>query len=147
MTRYPSKRDTWAVALLAASAVLCLGAAGLVWINPLPLALKVGFLVVCLAGAGVSLSFLVRTYYDLRSDVLFVRHGLLSWRIPLDTIKKVSPARNYFSSAALSRDKLRIQYGKGYHEIYISPRDRAGFLQQLNTLNPAIEIEGGVGRG
>jgi hypothetical protein len=77
--------------------------------------------------------------------VLCVRHGLLSWRIPLDTIQKVSPARNYFSSAALSRDKLRIQFGKGYREIYISPRDRAGFLQELARLNPALHVQGGVG--
>nr|MEE4267947.1 hypothetical protein [Candidatus Krumholzibacteria bacterium] len=61
MTRHQTQRDIWVVALLTASVVLGLGAAGLILANPMSMVLMVGFLVICLGGAGMSLLFLVRT--------------------------------------------------------------------------------------
>ena len=141
MTRYQSKRDRWAVALILFGALAPASASMMVFFSLHDVLGKVLAIVACLAISGIALSFLLWTYYDLGGDTLVVRHGPLRWKIPLGAIRQVSPARNFLSSAALSADRLRLRYGEGLSVIYISPADRAGFVQQLADMIPELELQ------
>lgn len=44
------------------------------------------------------------------------------------------------SSPATSLDRLEIMYNKN-ESIIISPKDRTGFINELKTINPGIEVE------
>lgn len=44
---------------------------------------------------------------------------------------------NPLASPALSLDRLKIEYGQG-HWIMISPRDREGFLRELESRRSAL---------
>ncbi|HEY6483405.1 MAG TPA: PH domain-containing protein [Steroidobacteraceae bacterium] len=70
------------------------------------------------------------TWYAFDGRVLCIRSGPFRWKIELDDIHAVTPSRDLRSGPALSRDRLRIDYGAG-RTILISPRDQAGFLREL----------------
>ncbi len=143
MRRFGSARDASSISLLLAAAVLAVvGALALATGTAAPL-LKAGLVLILLAAAVFVLSLLLGTRYDLTETSLEIRHGPLSWSIPLDAIRTVTPVRNLAASAALSRDRLRIRYGDGFAEIYISPADRAGFLRELQVLAPQVAAEDG----
>lgn len=125
---FPSKVDGWLAAALLAGvgvaliAVLMAGA-----ILPWPIALSV------LAVGGVlPVWLLVSTGYTLIDDQLVVKAGPFRWRVPIREIKSVTPTRSALSNPALSLDRLRIEYGDS-RSIMVSPRDREGFLQELQA--------------
>ncbi len=96
-----------------------------------------------LVGAGYSLlNWPVR--YELTSQALTVRGGLVRWNIPLDSIIEVWPSRNPISAPAWSFARLRINYrknGKNYF-VLISPVEREVFLRKLAEASPGLVREG-----
>lgn len=80
------------------------------------------------------LSFLFYTYYELREEYIYVREGMLWWKIKYDNIKSLKLAENLYSSSALSRKRIEIkEKGKGFiaGTTYISPINREKFLEEL----------------
>lgn len=70
--------------------------------------------------------------YGIGNGCLTIRYGLCRQRVPLESIRKVSPTRNPLSSPALSLDRLEIRFGDGFFKaVMISPDERAEFLRHL----------------
>jgi membrane protein YdbS with pleckstrin-like domain len=80
--------------------------------------------------------------YETTSDVLVVRSGWGTRRVPYGEIRNVSPSRSPLSSPALSLDRLRIDYGKIF-PLYISPDDRQAFLRDLAARCPHLRLLNG----
>jgi len=70
--------------------------------------------------------------YGLGNGLLIVRSGLLRQTIKLTDVVGVRRTWNPLSSPALSLDRLRIQYGRGFFKaVMISPAERQQFLDEL----------------
>ena len=81
------------------------------------------------------------TYYQIEDRVLKIKSGfLLNKTIAIGSIRKIMETKSPLSSAATSPDRLEIMYNKK-DSIIISPKDRAGFINELKTINPGIEVE------
>jgi hypothetical protein len=65
--------------------------------------------------------------------------------IPIASIYKVIYNKKFFvygNKPALDMTNgLIVRYNK-WDEIYISPADKAGFVQELQRINPGIEVVG-----
>lgn len=142
MRRYRAKRDLWAVVLLSVACAAAFGAAVVAVASPMHAAVKLALGVVTTFGGAFLLLLLVRTHYDLGQGRLRVQHGLLRWTIPVKEIRSVAPMRGLASSAALSRERLKVAYGHGYAAIEISPRDARAFVSDLRAMAPGIKVDG-----
>ena len=81
----------------------------------------------------VILPCLLFTSYTLKESVLHVRSGLCCNRkIPYSNVKSVKETREPWASAALSLDRLEIQYSTGLGVVYISPKDKQLFIEKFN---------------
>ncbi len=82
-----------------------------------------------------------KTYYVLDGNQLRIKAGLLiNLLINIDEIRQISETRNPISSPALSLDRLEILYKK-YSRVYISPREKNEFIQDVLILNPNITVK------
>jgi hypothetical protein len=70
------------------------------------------------------------TYYEVGTRELKVVSGPFRWRIPLKDIYRVTPSRAWWSSPALSLDRLCIEYGNSKW-ILVSPVRREEFMEAL----------------
>jgi len=133
-TRYNSKIDAWLMIVIIVAFLISL--ASLILELLIPGALQQGgwisALIVLVVWAFI-ISLIWPLYYEITPTELVVRSGILHWKIPLDSIQKVSPSQNMLASPALSLDRLRIEYSQ--HDktrfMLISPKDKQGFLQNL----------------
>ena len=76
---------------------------------------------------------------------LLIRSGPMRWRIPVQDIRRIEASRSWLSSPALSLDRLRIHHCRAtgrMRQVLVSPRDRQGFVQALQLLNPNIAVQG-----
>lgn len=81
------------------------------------------------------------TSYTIGENELRVQCGPFRENIPLASISRVRPTRNLLSSAALSLDRLEIQYGRFKRKTYISPAMEEEFLHLLRERCQQAEIE------
>lgn len=93
----------------------------------------------------VTLAFLVylflTTYYVIEGDKLRVRSGFLVNRIiEIEKIRKVETSKSFLSSPATSFDRIELSYNK-FDSVSISPSDKISFVEELKSLNPAIELK------
>ena len=82
------------------------------------------------AGVCLPLWLLFGTRYVVADDMLTIVSGPLRWRIPVASIKSVTPTRSLWASPALSLDRLRIVYGRN-RSVLVSPDDKAAFVSAL----------------
>jgi hypothetical protein len=88
---------------------------------------------VVVLGIYVGLVFPMR--YGLGNGQVVIRSGLLRQKLAMSDIVEVHPTHNPLSSPALSLDRLRIQFGKGFFKgVMISPAERHQFLDELAQL-------------
>lgn len=141
---YPTKIDWWIGVLLALWPIISLGA----------------LVVTLVAGEGfvfalTSIPVMVAVYgglvfpmrYGFSDRHVLVRHGLITQRIPLADIEEVRPTRSPLSSPALSLDRLRIRFGKGFfRSALISPADKDGFLRDLAARSGLVAVGDGLAR-
>ncbi len=146
ITKYRSKIDLWLGALLILAvlvlliSVLQIAVSGASWWA----ILLQGTL---LLGLGIfTLSLLTNTYYTISDESIFVRSGPFRWNIPMEEVNLIEPSRKAWSSAALSLDRLYIEYGGGNDSgnsgIYISPVDKARFMRDAAERDPNLEYDG-----
>lgn len=125
---HASKVDNWLLLLVVAVAVFVLLLAtmlslrGAGWLG----------LLLLVAGAVVPMWIVMSTRYHITENELRVRAGPFRWRIPLAQIKEVSACHSSAIAPALSRERLKIRYGKG-QQLMISPQDRYGFIFDLGV--------------
>lgn len=133
---FPSKRDAWLGALLAAVVLL----------QAVPLAGAI------LGGRAASVPVIIpiavtgfigwvwfTTGYTLAADALRIRSGPFRWTVPYRDITAVRPTHNPLSSPALSLDRLRVEYGRN-RAVLVSPADRQGFCAALRQRCPSADI-------
>ena len=59
-------------------------------------------------------------------------------RIDISKIKKIEKTNSILSSPALSLDRIAIKFNK-FDEVYISPKEKQSFVNNLLEINPEIE--------
>lgn len=80
------------------------------------------------------------TYYIIEGDKLTVKSmWIVHEKIDIAAIKKIEKSNSLLSSPALSLDRIAVRYNK-FDEVYLSPKDKQAFADDLQELNPAIEI-------
>lgn len=127
--------------LLAGAIIIALAAAIAALAAPGGTALRVAGGVVLVGAAAFGLLLLAWTHYDLGSGRLRVQHGLLRRVIPVRDIRAVTHIHSLASSAVLSRDRIRLEYGHGRAAIEISPSDTGRFLSDLRAMSPGIRVQ------
>ena len=129
--RFRSKIDTWLVLLLlfAAAAVVVACAAQIKLRGPSAIPVSVAVFVALI---GPCIWMLVSTYYWFEGEELRVNCGPRRWHIPLKEVHLVARNRSLAASAALSADRIRIDYGRG-KVIFISPQDKEAFLSEFEA--------------
>jgi hypothetical protein len=140
-----SKKDRWLVGLVWGGALAPL-AAGLFVVlagggDPGP-----GWALVRV-GVVAAATVLLTTYplnYEITTDELIARCGVMRWRVPLSSIDEVRPSRNPASAPTWSLDRLRVGYLKRGRPraLYVSPEDKAAFLRDLADAAPGLEVRG-----
>ena len=89
----------------------------------------------------IFIGLLVRTTnYVFNGTTLTVWYGPVSWKIEVDTIRRVKSTRTFASAPAWSMDRLEIDYDGG-HSLVISPADKRGFLAALVARAPQTTFE------
>ena len=102
-----------------------------VWLGVVMVALVAAFVV----------HMMLTTYYTLDGDLLKVKCGyLFNATVNVQSIKSIKETNNVLSSPAASLHRLEITYGK-YDTVMVSPKDKAGFITALKSINPAIEVK------
>jgi hypothetical protein len=130
-TKYRSKIDAWIGVLLTAAVIalswslLEIATSGISWWSILLQTALVLALVLFI------LSLLLITNYTISDQSIFVRLGPFRWTIPLKEIKLIEPSRKAWSSAAMSLDRLYIDYDGSKSGIYISPIDKSRFMRDV----------------
>jgi hypothetical protein len=79
------------------------------------------------------------TRYKIEKDTLKISYGPYIKIIQIQDINLIRYTTNPFVAPALSMHRVEISYGK-YETISISPQDKKTFIQQLQAVNPQIQI-------
>ena len=81
------------------------------------------------------------TRYIISEDKLIVKSTwIVNDNIEIDSIRKIEKSNTILSAPALSLDRLVVKYNK-FDEIYISPKDKLLFVNELIKINPNIEVK------
>lgn len=81
------------------------------------------------------------TYYQIEDRVLRIKSGFLfNKTITIESIRKITSTKSALSSPATSPARLEIMYNKN-DSIIISPKDKAGFINELKKIKPDIEFD------
>ena len=135
-TVYPSKIDTWLLAILVFSMAVTMVACIAVIVKSPDGQSSIAWWVsgtTCLIGIGLPLWLLLGTHYTVAPDHIAIKSGPFASRVPIADITAITKTSNAMASPALSLDRLRIDYGRG-NSVMISPRDKAGFVNQVQAL-------------
>ena len=65
---------------------------------------------------------------------------IVNERIDISKIRKIEKTNSILSSPALSLDRIAIKFNK-FDEVYISPKEKQAFVDELLNVNPDIEIK------
>ncbi len=135
---YRSRVDLFLMAPLALVGVVMTASVVAAAIDEGPLrAMQAG--AVALAVVGLIAWLVLGTHYLLQDGDLLIRSGPMRWRIPLDSIVSIEPARGFMrvrSAPALSMQRLAIVYGGG-RTVLVSPADRDRFLADIRSRQTA----------
>ena len=143
--QYPTKKDTWLVAVLA-------GAVALPIVLGIVFYVQTGTVLAALIPLGVTALMVISiclvavpTRYDVTADQLVIRSGLLRWRVPLTDIVSIVPSSNPVASPAWSLDRLEVTSSTAGHarSILISPRRTDDFLREVAAQDSTLVLANG----
>lgn len=81
------------------------------------------------------------TSYIISENQLTVKSmGIVNDTIEIPKIRKVEKSNSLLSSPALSLDRLVVRFNT-FDEVYISPKDKKAFVEDLLRINPDIEVK------
>jgi hypothetical protein len=81
------------------------------------------------------------TRYIITENQLIVKcMFIVNDKIEISKIRKIEKTNSLLSSPALSLDRIAIKFNK-FDEVYISPKEREDFLNDLLQINPNIEVK------
>lgn len=79
------------------------------------------------------------TRYIISENYLIVKcMFIVNDKIEISKIRKIEKTNSILSSPAFSLDRIAIKFNK-YDEVYISPKERQAFIDELLKINPEIE--------
>ena len=79
------------------------------------------------------------TRYIISENHLIVKcMFIVNDKIEISKIRKIEKSNSILSSPALSLDRIAIKFNR-YDEVYISPKERQAFIDELLKINPEIE--------
>lgn len=83
--------------------------------------------------------------YEIDGEDIVIYQFFRPTRLPISKIKDVKKTSGYLATAGMSHLRVSISFTdrsvlKSYAPIEISPKDRDGFMTQLKSINPNIEI-------
>ena len=134
-TVYKSKIDWW-LGLLMAAVILISLVAGLKALSAYSPNATWNAILIGGPGVVVPIVLLLTTRYIITDNQLVVRSGPFKWRITISEISAITPSHDPIASPAWSLNRLRIDYGRK-KSLLISPRDRDGFLRQIEAIRAA----------
>ena len=146
--RYYSKKNIWLLAILWFALLLPLGL-GILFLIKVGLG---GIWGIIFLGIVVDVPVLLLTYpiyYEITPPLLLVRSGLIRMRIPLSSIQQVVPDSTLGNpsgiSFAMSLDRLRVDTSNRHWPffVYISPKDKVKFMQNLAEESEGLEFNNG----
>ena len=84
-------------------------------------------------------------WYEIDGEDIVIYQFFRPTRLPISKIKDVKKTSGYLATAGMSHLRVLISLTdrsvlKSYAPIEISPKDRDGFMTQLKSINPNIEI-------
>jgi len=81
------------------------------------------------------------TRYIISENHLIVKcMFIVNDKIEISKIRKIEKTNSILSSPALSLDRIAIKFNK-FDEVYISPKEKQAFVDELLNVNPDIEIK------
>lgn len=136
-TIYRSKIDWWVWLVTVGSlAVIWLSAVDMSW-----------WYVVFVCGSTTLLYawLMFGCWYEIDGEDLVIYQFFKPTRLPISKIKDVKKTSGYLATAGMSHLRVSISFTdrsvlKSFAPIEISPKDRDGFMTQLKSINPNIEI-------
>jgi len=95
-----------------------------------------------LAIVGLTFAWMIHlflnTHYTIEENRVTIVCGFLYRKeINIQSINSIRESRSILSAPAPSLDRLEIRYGK-HQRVLVSPRDKAGFVSALRTINGQI---------
>ena len=84
-------------------------------------------------------------WYEIDGEDIVIYQSFRPTRLPISKIKDVKKTSGYLATAGMSHLRVSISLTdrsvlKSYAPIEISPKNRDGFMTQLKSINPNIEI-------
>lgn len=80
---------------------------------------------------GLLLWLSLTTDYAVTHDMLLVRCGPVTWKIPRNEIQDIRPTRSVISSPGMSLDRLAVHWGNN-KRIMVSPLEQSAFLRAMD---------------
>lgn len=129
-TVYRTKVDAWLVAVIAAAVAFVL-AIDASW---------AGCAVAVFMAALVCCVFCIR--YVVDDGKLTVDMNVLGKaKYDIMSISSITPTKTFLSAPAASLDRLELRFsGRHVSPLIISPKDKAGFISHLKSINPGILV-------
>ena len=132
--RFKARRDWFFIGLFVLNLVL----AGIIIITLLNSSIDfisvLLSILLCVELIFISLMFF-NCYYEVNSDKIKLVIGIISIDIKIKDINAIYKCHNYIFSFALSGKRLELNFGtsraKKRNKFYISPKDEAGFIEQV----------------
>jgi hypothetical protein len=131
---YRSRIDAWLVIIVVAGVAVALMQAVLLH-ERAPVAALVA-LGVAIFTVAVVMVMTLPCRYELQSDHLLIRCGLIRQRIAYADITGIAPSRSMVAAPALSLRRVKISFRHG--EQLVSPREREDFIAALMKRAPAL---------
>ena len=137
-TIYRSKIDWWAwLCLIVTPACIWVTAIGMPWWYAVFIC--GGLTALCVGG-------LLGCWYEVDGKDLVVYMYFRPTRLPISKIKSMKKTSGILATAAMSTKRVSITFTdrsvmKSYAPLEISPKNRNGFMAQLKSINPNIEIK------
>ena len=130
MKVFKSKQDTWLVAILYVSSLICFLASVYVLAEDFSAVNVIVAVFTSVIGGVFPIWLIMSLQYQVDEKKLNITCGPFRWEIELSTIKSVEPSTDMISSPALSLDRLLIVHGNG-KVVLVSPKDKEGFISAL----------------
>jgi len=146
--RYYSKKNIWLMAILWFVLLLPL-ALGILFLSKVGPGGIWGIIFLAIMVDVPLLLLIYPLYYEITPPILLVRCGLIRMRIPLDSIQQVVPDYTLGSPAgvsfAMSLDRLRVDSSNREWPsfVYIAPKDKVKFMQDLAEQTEGLEFKDG----
>lgn len=137
--RWPARWDPWSVTIVVAALMGMLGSAVAVWLDPGATETRGPVLVTVLVVFAAIRALMVPLRYELTTEALRVRFGLLRTAIAFADLVRVEPTWSLVSSptAGLALQRVRLVAERG-RVLEVGPRDRVGFVAEVLARAPQL---------